>query len=163
MPVDPIRQHLTMLLNDGNAHSPFDDVVADFPSHAINQVPPHTSYSPWHLLEHMRLTQRDILNYIESDTYEEQPWPEGYWPNPDATADEATWNATIDAFREDLAALTAIAEDESRDLHLPVKNAQKPSHTLLRQLIVVGKHNSYHLGEFGILRQVMNTWGPDHE
>ena len=35
-----------------------------------------------------------------------------------------------------------------------------PGHTLLRELTLVGNHNSYHLGEFAVLRQVMGGWPP---
>jgi hypothetical protein len=28
---------------------------------------------------------------------------------------------------------------------------------------VVADHNAYHVGEFAILRQVMETWPPDRE
>ena len=31
-------------------------------------------------------------------------------------------------------------------------------HTLIRELLIVSEHNTYHIGEFAILRQVMGTW-----
>jgi hypothetical protein len=37
-----------------------------------------------------------------------------------------------------------------------------PGHTVFREMTVVGNHNSYHLGEFASLRQVMASWGPGH-
>ena len=30
-------------------------------------------------------------------------------------------------------------------------------------LLTVASHNSYHIGEFAILRQVLGTWPADHE
>ena len=29
-------------------------------------------------------------------------------------------------------------------------------------VLLVADHNSHHIGEFAILRQVMSTWPPDH-
>jgi len=29
-------------------------------------------------------------------------------------------------------------------------------------LMIIGNHNSYHLGEFASLRQVMGSWPPGH-
>jgi len=37
-----------------------------------------------------------------------------------------------------------------------------PRHSVLREARIVANHNSYHLGEFAILRQVMGSWGPRH-
>jgi hypothetical protein len=33
-----------------------------------------------------------------------------------------------------------------------------PGHTPLRCLMLIGNHNSYHIGEFASLRQVMGSW-----
>ena len=48
-------------------------------------------------------------------------------------------------------------QDPATDLRAPLANG--PQHTVLREVRVVANHNSYHLGEFGILRQVMGSWG----
>ena len=53
----------------GPSYMTFDDVVADFPMEHINTRPPNVPYTPWHLLEHMRIAQRDILEYIEDPEY----------------------------------------------------------------------------------------------
>jgi hypothetical protein len=33
----------------------------------------------------------------------------------------------------------------------------------LRGLMIIGNHNSYHLGEFASLRQVMGSWPEDRK
>ncbi len=58
-----MREHLLALLRGGNAHMPFDEAVADFPLDRINDRAPNVSYSPWQLLEHIRITQEDILEF----------------------------------------------------------------------------------------------------
>ncbi|MGD2143632.1 MAG: hypothetical protein PVF54_04040 [Anaerolineae bacterium] len=35
---------------------------------------------------------------------------------------------------------------------------QGQPYTVLREILVVADHNTYHLGEFAILRQLMGTW-----
>jgi len=151
-----VRDEALFLLQKGNAHMSFDEAVADFPAERINERPPHVPYSPWHLLEHLRLTQRDILDFIRDPQYQEMKWPDDYWSTPDATTDAAGWARTLADFRTDAAALAALADDPDRDLHaaIPWGNGQ----TLLRELLVVADHNAYHTGEFAILRQVMGTW-----
>lgn len=158
---DPLRAQLLTLLDSGNAHMRVEDALEDFPLDRINDTPPNVPYSPWQLLEHMRRTQRDILDYIQKSDYTELSWPNDYWPAEDATADEGDWNTTVEEFRSDLNALRAIVADESQDLNATVPSNDE--HTILREIITIASHNHYHLGEFAILRQVMGAWPPDHE
>ena len=155
---DALRTELVRLLDGVDAHMPFDDAVAAFPDAAMNRRPLNVEYTPWHILEHMRRTQVDILEYVRGEDYVEKAWPYAFWPARDATATRADWEATIAAFRADLAALRAMVMDPERDLLAVLPGT--PGHTLLREVRVVGDHNAYHLGEFAVLRQVMGTWPP---
>ena len=72
---DQVREQLLVLLDGVGAHMPFDEAVADFPTDAINAFPPNVDYTPWHLLEHLRITQADILDYIVNPDYVGIDWP----------------------------------------------------------------------------------------
>ncbi len=113
-------------------------------------------YPPWHLLEHMRIAQRDILDYIEDRDYRLPSWPDDYWPAPDTQADARAWKKTVAEFRRDRAALEKLVADPRTALGAPLPYARR--HTLIRELLIVSEHNTYHIGEFAILRQVMGTW-----
>ena len=158
---DSLRAQLIRLLEADDAHMRFEDAVADFPDDAINRRPPNIDYTPWHLIEHLRFTQADILDYIRNRTYIESDWPEAYWPARDATATPAEFARTVEDFKADRAALRAIVADPATDLLATIPNT--PGHTILREIRVVGDHNAYHVGEFAILRQIMGTWPPDRE
>ena len=93
MNTNELRQQLTNLLTVRQAHMDFEDAVAGFPAGQINTRPPNCEYSFWHLLEHLRLAQRDILDYIRDPDYTWPDWPADYWPAPDSTADSAAWQA----------------------------------------------------------------------
>jgi len=151
-----LREQLLALLRGGNAHMSFDEAVADFPLDRINERPPNMQYTPWHLLEHLRRTQRDILDFIRDPDYRERTWPDDYWPEAEEQADTGAWNATIDAFREDLTAVRALVSDPATDLSAPVPYGQ--GQTMLREILLVADHNAYHIGEFAVLRQIMGTW-----
>jgi hypothetical protein len=151
-----LREQLLAVLDGVGAHMPFDEAVADFPDDAINRRPPNVSYTPWQLLEHIRITQADILDYIRNPAYVEIDWPADYWPAADATATGEGFAQTIVGFRADLATLRALAADPATNLFATIPNT--PGHTILRELRVVADHNAYHIGEFAILRQVMGTW-----
>jgi hypothetical protein len=153
-----LRQQLLDLLRGGQAHMSLDHAVADFPVMYINAHPPNVTYTFWHLLEHLRYSQWDILDYIRNPEYKWPSWPVDYWPAPDAQADEAQWNDTLTRFRDDLRALEVMVENPAIDLTAPLPYA--PQHTYLRELLLVADHNAYHIGEFAILRQVMGLWPP---
>lgn len=158
---DGLREQLLALIDGRDARMSFDEAVADFPSTAINAFPPNVAYTPWHLLEHVRLTQWDILDYIENRDYREPSWPGDYWPSPDATATPEQFAATIESFRSDNAALHALVANPDTDLLAVIPNT--PGHTILREVRVAADHNSYHIGEFAVLRQVMGTWPADRD
>jgi hypothetical protein len=156
MELDILRQHLLDLLQGGHAHMAFDEAVARFPREQMNSYPPHVAYTPWHLLEHLRITQWDILEFIRNPAHVSPDWPRGYWPSQSVQTDEAGWNRTIASFRADLQALYALVADPSTDLVSPLPHGT--GQTVLREILLVADHNAYHIGEFAILRQVMQTW-----
>lgn len=155
------RQQLADLLRDGNAHIPFAEAVADFPIDRINDRAPNVPYSYWHLIEHLRITQRDILDYLADPDYTDPVWPRDYWPAPDAMTDAEGWNASIAGFETDLSQLVVLVQDPATDLTAAVPS--NPDHTVLREILIVADHNAYHIGELAILRQVDELWGSGHE
>ena len=151
-----VREQLLFLLDGGNAHMSFDQVVANFPMEAINNHPKNIDYTPWHLLEHIRIAQWDILEFSRDPGHVSPEWPVGYWPDPGARADGAQWEATIISFRRDLKALQEMARDPNTDLYSDLPHA--PGYNILREVLLVADHNAYHIGELAILRQVMGLW-----
>jgi hypothetical protein len=151
-----LREQLRTLLEGGQAHMTFEEAVADFPREYMNAKPPHMSATPWHLLEHMRMAQRDILEFIRNPQYVSPQWPEGFWPAESRLADEASWEQTLASFRADREALQQLVVDPGMDLYAPIPHGSGQS--LLREILLVADHTAFHLGEFGILRQVMQTW-----
>jgi hypothetical protein len=156
---DQVRRQLIELLEAKGAHMPFESAVADFPPEGINRRAPQSPYTPWHLLEHIRFAQADILDYIRNRGYLEPSWPDEYWPPRDATATPAEFQATIDEFLRDRAALREVIADPSSDLFAVIPDSA--GHTIFREIRITGAHNAYHIGEFAILRQVMGTWPSD--
>jgi DinB family protein len=152
-----LREQLRVHLQGGNAHMTFDEVVANFPREHMNTKPPHFSYTPWHLLEHQRIAQWDILEFIRNPQHVSPLWPEGYWPARDAQADEDAWEQTLTSIRADLQMLSQIVADPSVNLYAPIPHGS--GQTILREMFLVADHNAYHVAEFATLRQVMETWG----
>ena len=153
----PLRQQLVNALVARQAHQVFETAVAEFPPAHFNTKPPNTPYSFWQLLEHLRIAQADILDYIVNAEYQYLSFPDDYWLPTDAQADGAAWQSTIDAFLADRAALIEIIQDPARDLTAQIPHGQA-GHSILREVLVVAAHNSYHIGEFGSLRGTLGLW-----
>jgi hypothetical protein len=151
-----VRQQLLALLEGGNAHMTFEQAVADYPSEHFNSRPDNVSYTPWHILEHLRIAQWDILEFIRNPDHVSPEWPAGYWPDTNDTADLTQWQKTINTFLADKQALRDIVADPATDLYEQIPHA--PGYNIFREILVVSDHNAYHIGEFAILRQVMGTW-----
>src|SRR5512143_1810564 len=111
-----LRQQLVALLRGGQAHMTFDEAVADFPMALINTKPPNVTYTSWHLVEHMRIAQWDILEFVRNPKHVSPEWPKSYWPDPASQASPAQWANTLAAFRQDLRAVEALVSDPATDL-----------------------------------------------
>ncbi len=156
---DLIREQIVSSFR-GTTERRFEQTVADFPMQAINLKPPNIDYSFWFLLEHLRFSQWDLLEYSQNPNYQAVSWPNEYWPPAGTQADAAAWQSTLDQFRTDRDAFLALLHDPKTDLTATLPNT--PGHTVLREALLNIGHTSYHLGEFGILRQVTQTWPPGH-
>jgi hypothetical protein len=155
-PDEVVRRELLALLEGGNAHMSFEDVIAGFPSEHINSKAPHTPYSFWHFVEHIRIAQWDILEFIRDPRHVSPNYPEGYRPRPDETTDQRGWQESIQGMLTDLEALKQMVRDPKTDLFSPIAHA--PSYTIFREIVLAADHNAYHIGEIAILRQVIDIW-----
>jgi hypothetical protein len=155
-----LRDHLVEMLRGGNAHMPFAEAVAQFPEAQINTRPPRVDYTFWHLLEHLRITQADILAYLTQVDYHAPAWPRDYWPARDTRATKDEWDGSVAAFQRDLEAIVSIVADDRTDLFGTVPSHDE--HTVLREILIVADHNAYHIGELGILRQITKAWSRRH-
>ncbi len=150
-----LREHLLYLLRGGGAHIKFDEVVKDFPAELINGKAEGVPYTPWHLLEHMRIAQRDILEFSRSASHVSPEWPEGYWPDKDREASADDWQRSVEAFRADLGAIEELVEDPSTDLYARIPHGE--GQTVLREALLVADHNAYHLGALVTLRRTLEA------
>src|SRR5580698_674365 len=93
---DPaLREHLIALLTKRNAHATFDAAVKGLPAELRGKTPRGAEHSPWQLLEHLRIAQEDILKFSRNPEHKSPKWPEGYWPEAKAPADEKAWDKSV--------------------------------------------------------------------
>ena len=157
MTADPeVRDLLARSLGWSEAHVSFDDAVRDLPVHLRGARPAGLPHSPWELLEHIRIAQRDILNFSLTARYDSLEWPSGYWPpSPEPPVPEA-WERSVAAVREDRDRLQELARDARIDLIAVTPHGT--DQTYLRELLLVVDHTAYHVGQLVIVRRLLGAW-----
>jgi len=151
-----LRQQLVELLSGGNAHAKFDEVIRDLPVTLRGAKPPNLPHSPWMLLEHLRIAQRDILEFSRNRKHVSPDWPEGYWPQDEAPPDDAAWDESVRQFRADLKSMQDLITDKKTDLFAAIPWGE--GQTILREALLAADHNAYHLAQLVDVRRLLGAW-----
>jgi hypothetical protein len=151
-----LRTHLRKLLDWQDAHVSFDAAVGGITPALRGVAPEGLPHSPWQLLEHLRLTQLDILEFCRNPAYVEPP-PQWYWPATIAPPTPNAWDESVAGFQRDREALKEIAANPAIDLFDVI--AHGSGQTYLRELVLVADHNAYHIGQLVSVRRSLGIWG----
>ena len=146
-----LRRQLAAALSGKESHITLDKVVRNFPAEARGVKPHGAPHTAWQLLEHMRIAQRDILDFSRDPNHKSPDFPDGYWPKAEAPPDDAVWNASVKAFQKDEKELQHLIEEG--DLFSPIRHGE--GQTLLREALLVANHNSYELGQLVFLKRML--------
>jgi len=154
-----LREQLKALLDGGQAHATFDQAVKDMPARLQGVVPDGLPYSAWQLLEHIRLAQRDILDFSQNEdgSYRELKWPDGYWPEDPEPPSADSWQRCVEQIRKDRKSFERLmdsVDDTNLIKPFPWGNGQN----LLREALLIADHEAYHVGELVLLRRLLGAW-----
>jgi hypothetical protein len=148
-----LRDQLSRLLPHSQAHDDFDDVVASIAPSVRGDRPADLPHSPWELVEHIRIAQRDILDFCLDAPYGRMSWPDDYWSaSPEPPSPEA-WDESVAAIHRDRAEFQHLIEDASVDLAAVVPHGT--TQTFLREALLAADHNAYHLGQLSIVARLL--------
>ena len=153
-----LLKQLTTLLDGGEAHVSFDHATADLPFGKQGIVPQGLPYSAWQLLEHLRIAQRDIVDFSDNTAGNYRPlaWPDDYWPREPSPSGESAWPESLEQIRTDRARFEELLRTSDLTTPFPWGDGQ----TLLRQALLIADHNAYHLGELVAVRRLLGEWSP---
>jgi hypothetical protein len=154
--VDALRKHLIELLRKSHAHAGFEAAVKGVPADKMGVRPHGLPYSAWELLEHLRLAQRDILEFSESDKYQSRTFPDDYWPKSPKPENATAWEKSVQSVLADRDEFIALLEDPKRDLYAPFPWGE--GQTLLREALLIADHNAYHIGQMVLVRRMLGIW-----
>src|SRR5258706_4014489 len=135
------------------AHMDFGSAVRDFPAKLRGAKPAGAPHTAWQLLEHMRRAQWDILEFSCDARHVSPDFPDGYWPDSEAPPSKVAWQKSIRMFRHDLSEMKKLVSNPKLDLFAPIPHSE--GQTLLREVLLVADHNSYHLGQLMVLRKML--------
>jgi hypothetical protein len=155
----PLGNHLRKLLGWREAHANFDTAVEGLGAELQGVRPPGLPHSPWELVEHLRITQADILEFCRSAKYREKSWPEDYWPDSPAPPGPGAWDNAVAEYRADREALQSLASESEVDLFAEIPWGQ--GQTYLRELLLVADHTAYHVGQLVLVRRALGAWSPE--
>jgi uncharacterized damage-inducible protein DinB len=158
-PNQALRDHIVALLGESHAHVGFKDAIADWPVALRGVKPQGQPLTAWRLLEHIRISQWDILEFTKSAKHVSPKWPAGYWPAEDAPPDAKAWDKSVAQAERDLKEMERLVRDPKVDLfaRIPHGTGQTP----LREALVLADHNAYHIGQLVLLRRLLGAWKGD--
>ena len=153
---DRLRAQLARLLDWQDAHATFDAAVAGVAPEHRGTRPARSPHSLWELVEHVRLAQRDILDFCRDPAYAEPSWPADYWPASPAPPSPEAWDESLAAVRRDREELQRLAGDPELDLFAAIPHGT--GQTYLRELLLVADHTAYHVGQLVLTRRLLGLW-----
>jgi hypothetical protein len=149
---EALRKQLVDSIRNSHAHLTLEDTVKDFPVERCGVRPAGMPHSGWELLEHLRITQHDILTFSQSaEAYREIRWPDDYWPQSAEPPAAGAWAESAGQFIADQRTFCELLMDPSRDLFAPFPWGQ--GQTLLREALLILDHNAYHVGQLLLVKK----------
>jgi uncharacterized damage-inducible protein DinB len=154
-----VRKQLAQLLEGGQAHATFEDAVKGLPAKLRGVIPQGLPYSAWQIVEHIRIAQRDILDYSRNSDgkYKPRKWPDDYWPKSAEPPNKTAWNTCLQKIADDRKAFEKLLK-KADDEELVQPFAWGEGQTLLREALLIADHAAYHTGELIVLRRLLGAW-----
>lgn len=154
---DAVRAIVASSLDWDQAHATFDAAVADLAPDLRGRRPDNFPHSAWELVEHIRIAQEDLADFMERADYHQVKWPDEYWPANAAPPSESAWDESVAAVRRDCAHLKEITMRPSIDLASAIPWGE--GRTYLRTILVAVDHTAYHVGQIIAVRKLLGAWG----
>jgi hypothetical protein len=153
---DIISKELVKFLQGGQSHIKLEKALQKITFENSSKKIEGLPYTIWQLLEHIRFSQHDILDFSRNPSYEEAKWPDDYWTTSEAPSSPQALKvciATIIRERDEMISLI----ENSKDIllyQIPHGSGQ----TLMREALVLDEHNSHHLGEIIVMLRLLGDW-----
>jgi hypothetical protein len=136
---EAVRERLIHAFRGDESHIEFEAAIDGVTAELAARKLPGAPHTIWQLVEHMRIALHDLVEFSRDPKHESPKWPEGYWPQMEAPKDEHEWEKSVAAFQKHAREMEDLITGES----------------VLREALVAGSHNSYHLGQLVFLKRCL--------
>lgn len=150
------RQQIVDYLQGKHAHVTFKEAVDDLTIEEVSKTVPELPHTIWELVEHIRITQRDIIDFSTSPDYKAPDWPDDYWPSNAAPENQQVWSECVTAVQQDQQQMNEMLLDEETNLLKPFPHGS--GQTLFREAMLIIDHNAYHIGQIIQVRRLLGCW-----
>jgi uncharacterized damage-inducible protein DinB len=150
-----LRKILIEILEGQTVYCGIEEAVSNVPFEFWGKRRKGVPYTLFELLEHIRLSNHDILEYLTNPEYSTKDWPEAYWPKKKKPKNEGEVDEITGRIINDLKSLLKLIKQESLLDPFPFINKQ---HTLTREVVILANHLAYHTGQFVLLRRLLGIW-----
>ena len=139
------------------AHASLESAAKDLAPALRGKRPDGYPHSPWELVEHIRITQHDLLDFCQNPIYVEKlEWPRDYWPVTPEPPSADAWEKSIAEFKRERDAFARFTTET--DLDLTAKIPRGTGQTYLRTILLAVDHASYHIGQMVSVRRLLGAW-----
>lgn len=151
-----LRNQMVDYLEGKHAHVTFEESVEGLQLEEVGQPVPKLPHTIWELVEHIRIAQRDIIEFSNSPAYEAPDWPDDYWPPNAAPQNKRAWDESIDTVQRDQQQMGDLLLADDTDLLQPIPHGS--GQTLFREAMLIIDHNAYHIGQIIQVRRLLGCW-----
>lgn len=151
-----VRELLLEQLEGRNAHVDFNQAVQGLTYKQVGIKVEGLPHTIWQLIEHIRISQDDILEFSKNADYEALDWPNDYWPESAGPTDKNEFEQSLQAVRNGINEMKTIVRDTDNDLQTPFTHGE--GQTLFREAMLIVDHNAYHIGQIVQIRRILGSW-----
>jgi len=152
------REIVASALDWEQAHAGLESSIKGLAPELRGERPAGLPHSVWELVEHIRRTQHDLLEFCVNANYHEPKWPDDYWPPTPAPLSDKAWNDCLDLIRRDTRAFAEFTREDPRDLTQKIPHGT--GQTYLRTVLVSIDHTAHHVGQIITTRRLLGAWPP---
>ncbi len=151
-----LTRQLINLMSVEQAHISFENALKDLKPENRTKKPKPGMHSIWDELEHLRITQEDILQYTLDPEWKSPSWPDNYWPADTNKVSDKDWEKSVKACITDRDKLLKIIKDKGQKVTEIIPHTE--SHSYLREILIAAQHNSYHIAQIVLIRKMIGDW-----
>ena len=140
-------------LSGEGAHAASVDVFEGLDWKLAGKRPEGAPHSLFQILNHLNYWQDWVVEWLAGKKPPPPKHASSSWPGGESPGSKKEWDSAVEDFRKGLVAL----DKASRSADLFTDGGRK---SRLEMLQTIASHNSYHVGQAVLLRQVLGSWPP---